>query len=148
MWTRERRSRRFSGKATPERALCPVQPRSQPRRPSRACCSDRRLAPGDLIPNRRNLDVVLLFAPSLPTISGRAWLGGKIMHVLEHDSLEALQEHIRFTPRARDWRRVQAVLLARQGGTAQAIADSLGCRLRAVQRWVAAYNAGGLAALA
>jgi transposase len=42
---------------------------------------------------------------------------------------------------------VQAVILAKQGDTAPAIARALGVSRRAVQGWVAAYNRGGLAAL-
>src|SRR5262249_13551800 len=45
------------------------------------------------------------------------------------------------------WRRVQAIVLAKQGRPAQDIASALGCSLRAVKNWVAQYNRGGLEAL-
>ena len=41
----------------------------------------------------------------------------------------------------------QAVVLAKQGRTAQDIADALGCSLKAVKNWVAQYNRGGIQAL-
>jgi transposase len=47
----------------------------------------------------------------------------------------------------RAWRRAQTVVLAKQGRTAQDIADSLGCSLKAVKNWVAQYNVGGIEAL-
>ena len=43
--------------------------------------------------------------------------------------------------------RHQAVVLAKQGHSAPAIARALGCSRRAVQAWVDRYNQGGLAAL-
>jgi transposase len=39
------------------------------------------------------------------------------------------------------------VVLAKQGRTAQDIADALGCSLKAVKNWVAQYNRGGIEAL-
>jgi transposase len=67
--------------------------------------------------------------------------------VADHHTTEQLQELTRALPQKRIWRRAQAVLLAKQGRTAQDIADALGCSLKAVKNWVAQYNAGGIAAL-
>ena len=44
----------------------------------------------------------------------------------------------------RIWLRHQAVVLAKQGHSAPAIARALGCSHRAVQAWVGRYNQGGL----
>jgi transposase len=70
------------------------------------------------------------------------------MHVMEHESLEQLQQLTRTQQRARERLRYQAVVLAREGKTAPQIADALGCARRPVQRWVERYNKGGVAALA
>jgi transposase len=69
------------------------------------------------------------------------------MFVADHHTLEQLQELTRAIHQKRIWRRAQAVVLAKQGRTAQDIADSLGCSLKAVKNWVAQYNAGGIEAL-
>ncbi|HSQ56896.1 MAG TPA: IS630 family transposase [Gemmata sp.] len=69
------------------------------------------------------------------------------MHVEAHDSLERLQEAARQCRYTRTWPRLQAVILAKQGVQAPAIARALGVSRRAVQAWVAAYNRGGLEAL-
>ncbi len=69
------------------------------------------------------------------------------MFVADHHTTEQLQELTRALPQKRVWRRAQAVLLAKQGRTAQDIADALGCSLKAVKNWVAQYNVGGIEAL-
>jgi transposase len=69
------------------------------------------------------------------------------MFVADHHSLDQLQELTRALSQKRIWRRAQAVVLAKQGRTAQDIADALGCSLKAVKNWVAQYNAGGIEAL-
>ena len=69
------------------------------------------------------------------------------MFVADHHTLEQLQELAQAIPQKRLWRRVQAVALAKQGRTAQDIADALGCSPKAVKNWVAQYNRGGLEAL-
>src|SRR5438270_7824401 len=69
------------------------------------------------------------------------------MHIEDHDPLDRLQEAARGCRNTRTWPRVQAVILAKQGDTAPAIARALGVSRRAVQGWVAAYNRAGLAAL-
>jgi transposase len=70
-----------------------------------------------------------------------------LMHVEDRDSMERLQEMTKPFRNTRTWPRVRAVILAKQGDTAEAIARALGCSRRAVQAWVAAYNRGGLEAL-
>jgi transposase len=67
-----------------------------------------------------------------------------LMHVEDRDSLERLQEAAKQCRKGRTWPRVQAVVLAKRGDTAPAIARALGVSRRAVQAWVAAYNRGGL----
>jgi transposase len=66
------------------------------------------------------------------------------MHVHDHRTVEQLRDlakahaHVR-----RIWVRYQAVALAQAGRTADDIAEALGCSRRAVQSWVARYNAHG-----
>jgi putative transposase len=67
--------------------------------------------------------------------------------VADHHSLDQLQVLADAIPQKRSWKRLQAVLLAKQGWTAAHIATSLSCSLRAVKNWVAQYNRGGLEAL-
>lgn len=69
------------------------------------------------------------------------------MFVADHHTPEQLHDIVKAIPQKRLWRRVQAVVLAKQGRTAQDIADSLGCSLKAVTNWVAQYNRGGIQAL-
>jgi transposase len=69
------------------------------------------------------------------------------LYVEEHHSLEELQELTRRQEGWRAWKRYQAVVLARQGDTAEQIARALDCGARTAQTWVARYNAGGVAAL-
>src|SRR3954454_15947746 len=83
-------------------------------------------------------------AEALRTRTGRDILR---MHIEDHDPLDRLQEAARGCRNTRTWPRVQAVILAKQGDTAPAIARALGVSRRAVQGWVAAYNRAGLAAL-
>jgi transposase len=69
------------------------------------------------------------------------------MFVINHHTLEQLRDAAQAIPQKRLWRRVQAVVLAKQGRAAHDIASALGCSLRAVKNWVAQYNRGGLEAL-
>jgi transposase len=64
--------------------------------------------------------------------------------VADHHSLAQLQVLADATPQKRSWKRVQAVLLAKQGWTASHLTQSLGCSLRSVKNWVAQYNRGGI----
>ncbi len=69
------------------------------------------------------------------------------MLVAESHTLDQLHDLADTIPQKRDWKRVQAVILAKRGWTASHIATSLGCSLRAVKNWVAQYNRGGIEAL-
>ena len=69
------------------------------------------------------------------------------MFVQNYHSLEELQRLTKALTKKRIWLRHQAVVLAKQGHSAPAIARALGCSRRAVQAWVGRYNQGGLAAL-
>src|SRR3954469_16399616 len=69
------------------------------------------------------------------------------MFVANHHTTEQLQELAQAFTQKRIWRRAQAVVLAKQGRTAQDVADALGCSLKAVKNWAAQYNRGGLEAL-
>ena len=69
------------------------------------------------------------------------------MFVADYHTLQQLQDLAQAIPQKRLWRRVQAVLLAKQGRTAEDIAQALGCSLRAVKNWVTQYNRGDIAAL-
>jgi putative transposase len=69
------------------------------------------------------------------------------MLVADHHTPEQLRDLAQSIPQKRLWRRLQAVILARQGWTAPHIAQSLGCSLRSVKNWVARYNRGGVEAL-
>jgi transposase len=69
------------------------------------------------------------------------------MFVADHQTLEQLHDLVQAIPQKRLWRRVQTVVLATQGWTAQDIADALGGSLKAVKNWVARYNRGGIQAL-
>jgi transposase len=69
------------------------------------------------------------------------------LFVADHHTREQLQDLAQAIPQKRLWRRVQAVVLAQQGRTAQDIALALGCSLRAVKNWVAQYNQGRIEAL-
>jgi len=67
--------------------------------------------------------------------------------VADHHTLDQLQFLADAIPRKRSWKRVQAIILAKQGWTASHVAQSLGCSLRAVKNRVAQYNRGGVEAL-
>ena len=67
------------------------------------------------------------------------------MFVADYHTLQQLQDLAQAIPQKRLWRRVQAVLLAKQGRTAEDIAQALGCSLRAVKNWVTQYNRGDIA---
>jgi len=67
--------------------------------------------------------------------------------VAESHTRDQLHDLADTIPQKRDWKRVQAVILAKRGWTASHIATSLGCSLRAVKNWVAQYNRGGIEAL-
>ena len=69
------------------------------------------------------------------------------MLVTDHHTFEHLQGLAQAIPQRRHWRRVQAVVLAKQGRTARDIAGALGGSLRAVKDWATQYNRGGIAAL-
>jgi transposase len=69
------------------------------------------------------------------------------MFVADHHTPEALHDLVQAIPQKRLWRRAQAVVLAKQGRTAQDIADALGCSPKAVKNWVAQYNRGAIEAL-
>ncbi len=69
------------------------------------------------------------------------------MLVADHHTLAQLQGLAEAIPQKRSWRRVQAVILAKQGWTASHVAQSLGCSLRSVKNWVAQYHRGGVEAL-
>ena len=69
------------------------------------------------------------------------------MFVADHHAPEQLHDLAQAIPQKRLWRRVQAIVLAKQGRTAQDIADALGCSLKAVKNWVVQYNRGGIEAL-
>src|SRR5512135_146017 len=69
------------------------------------------------------------------------------MFVADYHTLQQLQDLAQAIPQKRLWRRVQAVLLAKQGRTAEDIAQALGCSLRAIKNWVTQYNRGDIAAL-
>ena len=69
------------------------------------------------------------------------------MFVADHHTLPQPQDLAQAIPQKRLSRRVQALVLAKQGRTAEDIAQALGCSLRAVKHWVAQYNRGDIAAL-
>ena len=70
------------------------------------------------------------------------------MHVHDHLPLDELQRLAKTITGKRVWLRYQAIILALQGRSATAVAQALGCSVRAVQKWIARYNQGGPQALA
>jgi transposase len=66
------------------------------------------------------------------------------MHVADHQTLERLRALADAEPDKRRFLRIRAVILAAEGHTAPRIAAALGASRRAVQGWVARYNADGL----
>jgi transposase len=69
------------------------------------------------------------------------------MHVTDHLTLDRLRERAAAQADKRLFVRLRAVLLAAEGRTALEIVAALGGSRRAVQRWVARYNAEGPDAL-
>ncbi len=69
------------------------------------------------------------------------------MYVADHHALQQLQDLAQAISEKRLWRRVQTVILAKQGRTAPDISQALSCSLRAVKNWVDQYNRGGIEAL-
>ncbi len=65
------------------------------------------------------------------------------MHVSDRLNLEALEELAHHEPDKRRFLRLRVVILALRGHTAVDIADLLGVSRRAVQTWIARYNADG-----
>lgn len=66
------------------------------------------------------------------------------MNVTHHNTVEELHTLYRTETNARLARRIQAVWLARQGLTCQAIMDVTGVARRTVFDWMAKYNRGGI----
>ena len=58
------------------------------------------------------------------------------MLVADHHSLDQLQILANAIIAKRVWKRVQAIILAKQGWVASQIATSLGCSIRSVKNWV------------
>lgn len=69
------------------------------------------------------------------------------MQVPAHEPLEALQEKVNLKRYAPIRDRIRAVILARQGGSAGRIAETLDRYDRWVQKWVYRYRDQGLAGL-
>ena len=69
------------------------------------------------------------------------------MHVANHHSLEELKRLAKAASDANQFKRIQIVVLAKQGKTAPQIAASLNLSRRRVQEWVYRYNADGLSGL-
>jgi transposase len=65
------------------------------------------------------------------------------MHVADHLGPDELGALAADEPAKRPYLRIRAVILAVEGRTAVAISRALGCSRRAVQNWIAAYNAAG-----
>jgi transposase len=70
-----------------------------------------------------------------------------VMDVVNTLSLEALREHLRAAAYGAFRTRLQAVVLAKEGQSAPAIARSLGVGRRTVQDWIHWYNTQGLTRL-
>jgi transposase len=69
------------------------------------------------------------------------------MHLEPHHRPQELAELAHRGRGRPDWIKLQALALAARGRAAAAIADSLGCCARSVQKWVSRYNSGGVEAL-
>ena len=69
------------------------------------------------------------------------------MHVEDRHGLDELRREARSQDDARMRIRLQAIVLARQGRTAEEIAELLGASRRPVQRWVRRYNQSGVEGL-
>jgi transposase len=70
--------------------------------------------------------------------------GGLVMHVVDRLSLKELRERLSSEPYGALRTRLQAVVLAKEGHTAPAIARNLGVSRRTVQDWVRWYNREGM----
>jgi transposase len=70
--------------------------------------------------------------------------GGIVMHVVDKLSLKELRERLSSAPYGALRTRLQAVVLAKEGHTAPAIARNLGVSRRTVQDWVRWYNQEGV----
>jgi transposase len=62
------------------------------------------------------------------------------MYVEDHHALQHLEDLAQAISEKRLWRRVQTVILAKQGRTASDISQALNCSLRAVKNWVDQYK--------
>ena len=69
------------------------------------------------------------------------------MHVADHLTLDELRERADAEKDKRLFLRLRAVYLAAAGKSAPEVAEALGPSRRAVQRWIARYNADGPDAL-
>lgn len=69
------------------------------------------------------------------------------MHVVSHQTLDALQQVARKEKNARRRIRLQVIILALQGHTAPQIAQALSVSRRSLQEWVQRYNQHGLEGL-
>jgi transposase len=70
-----------------------------------------------------------------------------LMHIVDTHSLEALRAELRAAPYGAFRTRLQAVVMAKEGYAAPAIARTLGVGRRTVQDWIHWYNTQGLARL-
>lgn len=66
------------------------------------------------------------------------------MHVTPHHTLAQLQQHQHRADRPAMVLKLRALILARQGWIAPAIAEALGKSVRTIQQWVGDYNRAGL----
>lgn len=66
------------------------------------------------------------------------------MHVEDRHGLDELRREARSQTDARMRIRLQAIVLAKQGRTAEEIAEALDASRRPVQEWVRRYNQGGV----
>lgn len=69
------------------------------------------------------------------------------MHVEFHQTPETLKQAERVEKSASRAKRIRIVILAPEGWTAPSVAMAVGLSRRAVQGWVARYNADGFAGL-
>ena len=70
------------------------------------------------------------------------------MHITDHHDLDKLRALYKRQRDGRTRTRLQAVILARQGESAAAIAKILGYSPRSIQGWVRRYNAHGIEGMA
>ena len=70
------------------------------------------------------------------------------MHIADHHDLDQLRALYKRQRDGRTRTRLQAVILARQGESAAAIAKILGYSPRSIQGWVRRYNAHGINGMA